>query len=121
MLQYFTDIAESIDEIAEQVELLRVSAGSYVNGIWTQPAPSSSFISASVQPAKSHELMRLSEGRREKGAVVIHSREPLRISEGLAQPDRIIHGGRTYEVDVVDDRIFHGAFYRAIATEVNNG
>lgn len=120
MLQYFTDVAGSIDEIAEQIELLRSPPGSWVNGYWVESTPVSLIISAAVQPARSHELERLREGRREKGAIVIHSRELLRTSEGQAQPDKIVYGGRTYEVDVADVRVYHGGFYRAIATEVNS-
>lgn len=99
-------------------------SGSYVNGIWTAAAPTVFTIKGSAQPAGENVEL-LPEGVRERDAIVIYTATELLTTRspsntgGIA--DRVLFGGRRYEVQNVDDWAVlsgQGMYYKAIATLV---
>lgn len=76
---------------AQDVTLKRWGAGAHASGSWVDGTPATSTIQASVQPAKESDLLRLPEGSRERGAVVLYSETMLTVgdkSQGL-KPDEV--------------------------------
>lgn len=103
-----------------EVTMRRYAAGTYTNGRWVPGAVTEIPIVASVQPAKSDELLRLPEGMRTKGVVKAYTDSELQPGdEGQrSQPDRIVWDGEEWEVQVVDRHQLGIAHYKAICVRV---
>lgn len=83
------------------IDILREAAGSYVNGLWSPGARSSTTAMASVQPvAMGRDMQALPEGRHLSDFVKIYTDDRLSVTadgEGV-QPDIVAHDGYGYEV-----------------------
>ncbi len=111
----------AIAELSTLVQVLRKPSGTYDDyGRWSDRSYEAIEIEAAIQPARGHELVRVPEGRRTKGAVVVYTMFKLQTAsvETQTQPDRILWHGDTYEIEFVEDWVKDGGFYRAIALEV---
>lgn len=75
--------------------------GSYINGVWTPGAPVNLTIRGSLQPASSEDLEKLPEGRRNKTAYRIYTKDDIRGLDTSANPDRVQIHGDSYEVVTV--------------------
>lgn len=86
------------------VRVRRTAAGSYTAGAYTAGAVVEHFIVASIQPAKDRDLLRLEEGQRSEGAVMVFTNDDLRTIDesGTEKADRIVHDGFEWEVMKVD-------------------
>lgn len=79
----------------------RVTAGSYVDGVWVPGTESTFTIQASVQPLKDIELANLPEGRRNSDTIKLYTNSDLLTVEDKGvnqQPDRIVWQGFDYEI-----------------------
>lgn len=103
-----------------EVTRRRYAAGTYTNGRWVSGAVTEAPIIASVQPAKSDELLRLPEGFRTKGVVKAYTDADLQPGDESAskQADRIVWDGEEWEVQIVDRHALGIGHYKAIATRV---
>jgi hypothetical protein len=96
---------------AETVTVTRRS-GSYVNGVFAPVLDSSFDWVASIQPAPGRAIEQLPEAARTRAMFVAYAdidQAELRTVEvsGSGLPDRIIRGGRVYEVHRADDWSSH--------------
>jgi hypothetical protein len=108
--------------MASSVKVYRKPSGAYdEQGRWMERPAEEIEIRAVVQPARPHELVRVDEGRRTKGAIKIYSVEPLHTAseKEQKQPDRILWHGMTYEVEFTEDWS-EGGYYKAVALEVKS-
>lgn len=74
----------------------------------------------SFQPASQKTLDRLDEGMRNKGACEVYS--PVKLftvnTSAARVPDRLIVGGETYQVELVDDWWEIAGYYHAAVTKL---
>jgi hypothetical protein len=106
--------------MGSKLRILRRLPGTYdENGRWMEGEPTVLDIIAVVQPLKSHEMVRVPEGRRTTGSVKLYSQTRLQTADAKKQrqPDRFCWNGDEYEVLSVDDWS-QGGYYKAIAVEV---
>lgn len=87
-------------------DVLRESAGSYVNGVYIAGVKSVISIQASVQPATEQDLITAPEGRRISDMVKVYTDASLQEGgEGTSlQPDLIVWRGYAYEVNSISVR-----------------
>jgi hypothetical protein len=100
------------------VVIHRLGVGSYVKGVFTEGSPSTESIKASVQPATSHDLQSLPEGRRNVKAYRLYTSTRLRMVTD-SNPDRVELYGETYEVNyegVWQNKIIN--HYKYIVTKI---
>jgi hypothetical protein len=86
-----------------------------------RPGTSSTFtISASVQPARGRDLLRLPEGQRTREVIAIFTATALQTAAapGGATADAITFQGSQYEVQTVEYWFQAGGFYKALALKV---
>jgi hypothetical protein len=86
---------------AEAVTLRRFAAGSRgTDGRFAPGATTDTTIYASMQPVSGRDLQRLPEGERSRDALKAYTETALQTAEagGLLLSDRIVYGGRVYEV-----------------------
>jgi len=87
------------------VTLKRRGTGSYVNGVWTLAADTTTTIKANVQPVRGHELVSLPESDRSREWIKVYTTGNVRgIQEGDlggTSPDILVWDGRTFEVKQV--------------------
>lgn len=103
------DVAIAIDGEAVDVSLTREAAGHWDDdGNWVPGEPTSSTISAAIQPASGRQMEDLPEGIRNEARWLLWSRAEIRLN------DKIIHAGSSYRVMHVWPRI-EGGFWRAAA------
>lgn len=79
----------------------RVSAGSYVDGVWVTGVESTFTIQASVQPLKDDALVNLPEGRRASDTVKLYTSSDLISLDDKGanqQPDKLVWRGEDYEI-----------------------
>lgn len=84
----------------------RLTAGSYVNGVWIPGTESTFIIMASVQPVTGEDQLTLPEGRRLSDFVKAYSDIELRVLGEIVglQPDRLAWRGYDYECIQMDVR-----------------
>lgn len=104
---------------AKDVVVRRQTSSAYEQGRWIEQTPFELKVKAVIQPAKSHELVRLPEGNRTKGAIKIYTTEKLQVGSVKAKTnsDKIIWHNDLYEVAFLDDWLDSG-YYKFIAIEV---
>lgn len=79
----------------------RVTAGSYVDGVWVPGTESTFTIQASVQPLRDDQLVNLPEGRRASDTVKVYtSSDLISLNDKGAnqQPDKLVWRGEDYEL-----------------------
>lgn len=86
----------------KSVTVKRRAAGSYVAGVWTPGALTTTAIQASVQPASAEDMQRLPEGQRQTGAVRIYTNDALRTATGTQEADIVVTEQGDYEVSVAE-------------------
>jgi hypothetical protein len=86
----------------KSVTVKRRAAGSFVAGVWTPGAPSTTTIQASVQPASAEDMQRLPEGQRQTGAVRLYTNDTLLTAKGTQEADIVVTEQGEYEVSVAD-------------------
>lgn len=99
----------------------RRGAGTLDHGRFTPATPTTFDIAASVQPVSGRDLLRLPEGLRTRELVAVFTGGDLRTADeaaGLAA-DRFVYGGRTYEVQTLEDWTQLGGYRKAIAAKVD--
>ena len=114
------DVTPCICGMSSKVVITRTSPGCYdENGRWVDGPVSNISIMASVQPLKSHEMIREPEGRRTSGSVKLYTMTQLQTADVQArrQPDKFTWHGKEYEVLSIDDWSEHD-FFKVIAVEV---
>ena len=79
----------------------RKVAGTVVDGLFVEGATSDINITASIQPLKPDEVKQLPEGRRNSKPFWLFTATELNIVSS-ANPDLVIIGGVTYEVDNIE-------------------
>jgi hypothetical protein len=107
----------AVDIFAQSVTRHRTAAGSFVNGVWTPGAVSSTVIAAVVQAAKREDLQAGPEGESVEGDVTIYTRADLRTSneDGRTPADEFTTTtGERYKVVRIMARP-EGGFTRALA------
>lgn len=83
----------------QPITLQRLSAGSYVNGLWVEGTITTSIITASIQPMSGEELQSLPEERRvKKNYKLFTASQLLTVQNPTKNPDRVIIFGELYEV-----------------------
>lgn len=84
----------------------RVTAGSYVDGVWVPGTESTFTIQASVQPMTGEDMKALPEGRRMSDHVKAYTSENLQVLGEVVglQPDKLVWRGHDYECIQVDVR-----------------
>ncbi len=104
-------------ELFQPLTRKRKGGGDFVNGRWVNGTPEADVVvTASLQPANHTELLRLPEGLRTRGAIVIFTDGDLRTAnESLNQEaDRVVHQGEEWEIVKLDDytmpQLTHGEF-----------
>lgn len=110
-----TIVRDAITLLARPATLLR-STGSFVNGIWVQPPPTATAITAVVQAASEQDMRVAPEGERTDGYVTIWTTVALRTSnEDTGEPEDAIQvgSGPVYRIMKVAERP-EGGFWRAI-------
>jgi hypothetical protein len=86
-----------------QVKRRGVGVYSATTGLYQPASVSTISIIATVQPAKSTDVMLLPEARRQVGSVVVYTKAKLNLpTEGGGQGDIVVSGGSEYEVLAVD-------------------
>ena len=109
--------ASAIDVFAQSVTRHRTAAGSYINGVWTPGAVSSTPISGVVQAATREDLQDAPEGERVEGSVTIYTRADLRTSNEDARTpadEFTTATGQRYKVVRIMARP-EGGFIKALA------
>lgn len=79
----------------------RKAAGTISNGKFTDGTTTDVSITASVQPLKPQDIQQLPEGRRNSKLYYVFTSTSLN-TVGTANPDSIVIGGETYEIDKKD-------------------
>lgn len=102
-------ITKVIRKRAKAVTRLRPGATTTVNGYRTSAAPASDPIQAHIQPMSPKELRNVPEGQNTMEWVSVWSLFDLQ------ENDKIVDGGKTYEVQRFKDR---GDFFKAEAVRV---
>lgn len=115
----FCEVAPCICGMGEKLRIVRSNPGTYENGRWTEGEKEVLTIIAVVQPLKSHEMVRVPEGRRTTGALKVYTMSRLQTADvkKQVQPDRFCWHGDEFEILAVDD-MSYGGYYRGIAVEV---
>ena len=114
-------VTSAIADLATDVVVRRKASGAHdEHGRWQEQDDEEFTIKAVVQPARGHELVRIEEGRRTRGAIKVYTTAELRTAsvEEQTQPDRIVWAGVEYEVEYVDDWDEAGGYYKAVALKV---
>lgn len=99
--------------------------GSYVDGIWVQPARTNFTITASVQPMTPKEVLLLPEGDRQKETMKLYSTYRFKTQKDgtMETSDYVVIDGRTYMVIACTDFAVHNSlnirYYRGDCVSVN--
>lgn len=109
------DVGIAIDFLGVSITRIRNAPGSYVDGKWIPGPPTSTAVTAVVQPiiggainsTFGHQLMDLPEGVRTEAKLAAWSRSDF------ALDDTVVYKGQNYRVLFVWDRQ-DGGFYRAL-------
>lgn len=83
------------------ITVYRKAQGSYVNGIWTEGAETSTTVNVNIQPLKPSEIMMMPESERTKEWYKVYSAEELKtLQEGASgwSADEFIWQGYRYRV-----------------------
>lgn len=107
---------------AQNVTLIRGSAGSIVNGLYIPGSTTTSTIRAGVQPAVGEDLISLPEGQRERESYKIYSVSQMKTNDETAgiKADVLAFYGAEYEVQQVQRHYGLGLdHWKAIVTRVN--
>lgn len=109
------EAAAAVGVIADTSITINRTTGSYVNGLWVSGTPTTTQITASVQPAVGNDLLRLPEGQRNRETLKVISLGEMRTADPTLdqQADTFDLYGRTYQVEQVLP--WGGAFYEALA------
>jgi hypothetical protein len=115
-------LPKAVKMLSEEQELVvrRMPSGAYDSqGRWEDRDPETFKICASVQIAKSEELMKLEENRRTRLALKIYTTTQLQTGsvKNAEQPDIIEYKGDDFQVDFVDDWYEEGGYFKVIATK----
>jgi hypothetical protein len=96
----------------------RTNGGTFRDGRWHEPSPSTAALVANVQPASMSQMTQvLNEGERVIDGISIHSTSEL-VPTGRTPANRgdtIVWQGRRYEVISVEDWNTNGRYWSAIA------
>ena len=114
-------VTSAVKDLAVDVVIRRKVAGAYdEHGKWQEQDYEEFTVKAVVQPARGHELVRVEEGRRTRGAIKLYSLTELRTAsvETQTQPDRVVWLDKVYEVEYIDDWNEAGGYFKVIALEV---
>lgn len=117
--------ASLIARFGRSVTIQSSAAGSYVDGVWVQPARTSFGITASVQPMTPKEVLLLPEGDRQKETMKLYSTYRFKVQKdgSMEQSDQVVIDGRTYMVIAVTDFAVHSSlgirYYRGDCVSVN--
>jgi len=114
-------ITQAIRGMWTDIKITRTPPGAYdSHGRWEDPSPIEMTIKAVVQPAQAHELVKLPEGRRTKGTVVIYTQTKLQTADvkSKLQPDVVFWHGDQYQVESLEDWTDDGGFYKVLALEI---
>lgn len=88
--------------------------GTYVDGVFTPAADSTLSVSAGVYPLAGRELERLAEGLRTRELRQVFTAAALRVSAPEQRPDRVSIDGAMWQVEIVEDWVASGNYYRSI-------
>lgn len=114
------DMVDTVESFSDAIEVRRTAPAYYVEGRALHAKPTSTTISAVVQPATSRDTQRLPENLREVEAIAVWCEFALRgASVATGSPsDVIVWDGRNYEVKAVEPWKNLGNYVKAIATRV---
>lgn len=96
------------------VEVERLSAGDFINGIWRKGSKSIINILASVQPLAERDYIGLPEGVRDREAINLFSRSALVGSASGKDADIVKYNGRDWRVVKAVNWTAHG-YWQGIA------
>lgn len=94
-------IATAVDNLAEQLTLIRSAPGNYdAEGRWQDFEPETVMVTGTVQPLRSEEISRLEDSRHIAEAIKIYTTSNVRNMslKEHTQPDTIIRNGVEFEV-----------------------
>lgn len=111
--------AIAIDMLARPVTLRRPAAGAYVNGRWSEGAPTAATIRAVLTAVSPADLRDMPEGQRQEARRAIWTRAELLTADEMAgrRADEIVDGAARYRVILVHAR-GEGGYHKAILGEV---
>lgn len=113
------DVSQALLRWLEPLDIIRNGTGSYVDGKWESPAPTTVPIKAVIQNANPDDLILLPEGTRTTEAVKIHTVSKVNtVSEaGETDADQFIYNGHRYRIyDVFERKI--GNYFKAVAIRI---
>lgn len=87
-----------MNSFRRQLTIYRKAVGTVVDGIFTEGAPTSDVILASVQALKPEDIQQLPEGRRNSKLFFIFTDTRLNLVTS-ANPDIVVVDSENYEVD----------------------
>lgn len=106
------------------IQVLRPGGAYDAHGRWQEGAvPTPYTVYASVQPLKGHEMALLPEGRMRSSAFWLFSCFQFRCADDTRDknPDRVILGGRNYEILSVEDwQNTHLRHFKALAVVMSH-
>jgi len=106
MLQYF-------ETEQTEVQVIRGSAGSYVDGEWIQNLSNPGTIRIVVpQPLRSNDLQKLPDGEHVLDYLISWVPSRLFTRSGLIDSDQICFNFNIYKIEAVDDWSILGNFYK---------
>lgn len=114
------DLSEVVLECATPHVVTRALSSVRVKGRSGKPKTITFKTDLSVQPMKQAELMRLPEGMRNRGAVKVYGTVELKtVDTGhCSVPDRFHHNGYNYQIDMAEDWMELGGYWKFFATRV---
>jgi hypothetical protein len=90
--------------------------GKWVKGRWTDAGTIDEVVTGVIQPANTDDIEMLPSGDAIRGAIKIHTLEPLRVTNeaNKTKCDEVTWRGEAYKVVQVDDFSQNG-YYKALA------
>jgi hypothetical protein len=106
---------------AQAYSVTRFDPGYYQDGRFIQGPKTTLTIQALIQPAGSHDVMRLPEGVRDRKTIAIFTATPLQHARANdATSDRIAFNGETFEVSSIDEWDDIGGYNKVLASKVQD-
>lgn len=118
--EILNDLGEVVLECATPHVVTRALASVRVKGRSGKPKTATFITDLSVQPMKQAELERLPEGLKNRGAVKVYGVVELKTvdTSECKVPDRFEHRGLNYQIDMAEDWMELGGYWKFFATRV---